>query len=338
MILAEKIMLLRKKNGWSQEELAEQLQVSRQSVSKWESAQSIPDLNKILAMSRLFSVSTDYLLKDNEEEAVTAAPIEEMAAEKEQRFVSMEEANLFLQAKWQTAPRIALGTSLCILSPIPLLLLPSFCTAVNREQRLLGFTEDMAAALGLIFLLLLVTVAVFLFQSCRHYTADFDYLDSEEIETAYGVISMVQQRKAAFRDRYYRNNLLGTCLCVLSALPLFVSILLMESAASFYWSTYSDFIEICGLCLTLVVVAVAVHCFVWVGIVWESYLKLLQEGEYSQREKQNKRNGLTPVYWSLVTAIYLLLSFTTKQWGITWLVWLFATPLYRFLQFVEKNK
>lgn len=76
MILAEKIMQLRKKNGWSQEELAEQLNVSRQSVSKWESAQSIPDLNKILAMSELFGVSTDYLLKDDAEEISTEPVME----------------------------------------------------------------------------------------------------------------------------------------------------------------------------------------------------------------------------------------------------------------------
>ena len=61
MILAEKIMTLRKKNGWSQEELAEQMNVSRQSVSKWESGASIPDLERIIAMSKLFGVSTDYL-------------------------------------------------------------------------------------------------------------------------------------------------------------------------------------------------------------------------------------------------------------------------------------
>ena len=61
MILADKIIDLRKKNGWSQEELAEQLGVSRQSVSKWESAQSVPDMNRILKLSELFGVSTDYL-------------------------------------------------------------------------------------------------------------------------------------------------------------------------------------------------------------------------------------------------------------------------------------
>ena len=51
MILADKIINLRKKNGWSQEELAEKLGVSRQSISKYESAQSIPDLDKILKLS-----------------------------------------------------------------------------------------------------------------------------------------------------------------------------------------------------------------------------------------------------------------------------------------------
>ena len=57
MSLSEKILMLRKQKGWSQEELAEQLGVSRQSVSKWESGTSLPDLNRILDLSRLFSVS-----------------------------------------------------------------------------------------------------------------------------------------------------------------------------------------------------------------------------------------------------------------------------------------
>ena len=66
MILADKIIELRKRNGWSQEELAEKLNVSRQSISKWEGAQSIPDMNRIIKMSEIFGVSTDFLLKDEE--------------------------------------------------------------------------------------------------------------------------------------------------------------------------------------------------------------------------------------------------------------------------------
>ena len=60
MILADKIIGLRKKNGWSQEELADKMNISRQAVSKWESAQTLPDLEKILQLSALFGVTTDY--------------------------------------------------------------------------------------------------------------------------------------------------------------------------------------------------------------------------------------------------------------------------------------
>ncbi|MDE6476439.1 MAG: helix-turn-helix domain-containing protein [Erysipelotrichaceae bacterium] len=64
MTLADKIIKLRKQHGWSQEDLADKMDVSRQAVSKWECAQTIPDIEKILQLSQLFNVSTDYLLKD----------------------------------------------------------------------------------------------------------------------------------------------------------------------------------------------------------------------------------------------------------------------------------
>ena len=63
MKLADKITDERKKKGWSQEELAEKLGLSRQAVSKWESAGSTPDIQRIIQLSELFGVSTDYLLK-----------------------------------------------------------------------------------------------------------------------------------------------------------------------------------------------------------------------------------------------------------------------------------
>ena len=63
MNLADKIIQLRKKKGWSQEELAEMINVTRQSVSKWESRASMPDLDKIVRLSEIFGVTVDYLLK-----------------------------------------------------------------------------------------------------------------------------------------------------------------------------------------------------------------------------------------------------------------------------------
>lgn len=66
MTLGEKIQGLRKSKGMSQEELAEKLEVSRQSISKWELNDSVPDISKIILLSDYFGVSTDYLLKDSE--------------------------------------------------------------------------------------------------------------------------------------------------------------------------------------------------------------------------------------------------------------------------------
>ena len=63
MNIADRIQYLRKTKGMSQEELADQIGVSRQAVSKWESEQSTPELGKIVIMSDLFEVTTDYILK-----------------------------------------------------------------------------------------------------------------------------------------------------------------------------------------------------------------------------------------------------------------------------------
>ena len=134
MIFAEKLIDLRKKNGWSQEDLAERLAVSRQSISKWESAQSMPDMNRILKMAELFGVTTDYLLKDELEpdrlpEERIAGPDPDISL----RQVSMEEASDFLKYRTISARRISLGVMMCILSPVLLFL---FCGI--REQWFAG--------------------------------------------------------------------------------------------------------------------------------------------------------------------------------------------------------
>ncbi len=69
--ISERIQQLRKQKGYSQEDLADKLGVSRQAVSKWESRQSTPDIDKIIALSDLFNISTDYILKGKETTALS---------------------------------------------------------------------------------------------------------------------------------------------------------------------------------------------------------------------------------------------------------------------------
>ena len=124
MILADKIIENRKKNGWSQEELANRLGVSRQSVSKWESAQAVPDLKKILQLAEVFGVTTDYLIKDEIEEKpeLELAPVDK-GLEETVRSVSMEEASSFLEYNESSSRLISTGVMVCILSPVVLILL-----------------------------------------------------------------------------------------------------------------------------------------------------------------------------------------------------------------------
>ena len=65
MKLSDKITKQRKVNGWSQEDLAEKLNVSRQAISRWENGTALPDANNILQLSKLFHVTTDYLLNED---------------------------------------------------------------------------------------------------------------------------------------------------------------------------------------------------------------------------------------------------------------------------------
>ena len=124
MILADKIVENRKKNGWSQEELANKLGVSRQSVSKWESAQAVPDLKKILQLSELFGVSTDYLIKDEVEDLPAQEPaLVDNGLEETIRNVSMEEASSFLEYNENASRLISTGVMICILSPVIMIVL-----------------------------------------------------------------------------------------------------------------------------------------------------------------------------------------------------------------------
>lgn len=315
MILADKIIELRKKNGWSQEELAEKVGVSRQSVSKWEGALSVPDLDKILLMSQIFGVSTDYLLKDEfGEPEYTETKNAPAAEETPLRRVSMEEAASFLDVKKQTAPKIALAVFLCIVSPIVLILMGGL-----SDRKLIGMSENAAGGIGLITLIVLVAAAVALFIICGAKTEKYEYLEKEPIELEYGVSGMVKERQSRMSEAHTRDTVLGICLCVLSAVPIF--------AGMFSENETYAIIGVCGL---LLMVACGVLVLVKSGIAWESTQKLLQEGDYTVEAKaQNKAAGtISGVYWLLVTAGYLAWSFWTGGWDRTWIVWPVAGVLF----------
>ena len=324
MILAEKITEERKKNGWSQEELAERLGVSRQAVSKWESAGAVPDLQRILQMSELFGVSTDYLLKDEMEKENTTGGNEYLEASGEPlKKVSMEEANSFLAMKRKSSKVIANATSMCIISPVLLMILGAM-----TEERSIPVSESLATGLGCIFLFGMIAAAVFLFITYGMRNVRMEYLEKENFETAYGVSGMVREKREAYEPVFIRNIAVGVVLCILSAIPIIIAGM-MDASDDVYGIAVG---------MLLIIIAVGVNLFIRAGMIKGSYDTLLQEGEFSKEEKRMKKKADTfsGVYWCLTTAIYLGWSFWTREWDTTWILWPVAGVLFAALIGVVK--
>ena len=315
MILADKIIELRKKNGWSQEELAEKLDVSRQSVSKWEGAQSVPDMGRIVRLSEIFGVSTDYLLKDDMELPVPAGG-EIIDTESSLRTVSLEEATSFLRLREYNAPRIALGVMMCILSPILLLYL-----GAAQEYGKIAISENRAGGIGLLLLFVLVGCAVALFVSAGLRSKPYEYLEHEMIDTLYGVDGMVRERRDRFQPVFSRQLVIGIVLCVVAVMPLFVSMIIFDG---------DDFLMVVSICIMLAIIAMGVFMIVRVSIIWDGYHQLLEEGDYSRATKDQVRKygWFSGCYWMLATAAFLAWGFITNRWDRAWIIWPVAGVAY----------
>ena len=314
MILADKIIELRKKSGWSQEELADRLEVSRQAVSKWEGAQSVPDMNKILKLSEVFGVTTDYLLKDDMETQETS--LQAADSDSAIRPVSMEEASEFLDFRDTMAARVSIGVMLCILSPVALILL-----AGANEFGLIQIGEARVVAMGLVILFLLVGTAVALFVLTGIQNR-FEYMEQEPIDTAYGVSGMARERREKYKGTFTVHLTMGIVLCVVAVIPLFLAMLL--------YGEKDNFIGVIAVTVMLALIAVGVFFIVRSAILWGGLQMLLEEGDYTRRRKEEEKKNapIAAIYWGVVTAGYLAYSFVTARWEISWIVWPVAGVLY----------
>ncbi len=309
MIISDKILYLRKKVGYTQEELAEQLNVSRQSISKWESAQSIPDIDKIMKMAKLFSVSTDYLLRDEIEILDSDSSTVDLPDKIE--VVTIETANTFISAYTRHIHRIAIGVFLCIVAAVPLISANAFFG--NSPY------DNIAYAAGIILIFVCVVVAVGLFIYSDNLISEYKYIIKGNFELSYNVSGIIKQQQKSYTALRTKNRIISIGMLILSPIPLIVSGMLFDK----------DSIIISMLVFLITVVAFAVHRIISGEGMDECYKMLLSEGEYTAGNKKNKKKKevIGGVYWSLCIAIYLAWSFLTFDWHITWIVWPIAGVL-----------
>jgi transcriptional regulator with XRE-family HTH domain/ABC-type cobalt transport system substrate-binding protein len=300
MNLSEKIIYLRKQKGWSQEELANQMGVSRQSVSKWESSGSYPELDKVIQMSNLFNVSTDYLLKDN------ARPVSDNNEEKSNVVrLSKTKAHEFMDEMRDKGKKISIGVSLCVFAPAILV----STTVLNSVEMFSNYNEDHLMGIGLLIMFLLIVAAVFIFITNGSRAEQYN---GKEIDLDNSTRNEVIRLKEEYEPKFMKTVAVAVSFIILAVIPIVGSGIL----------SLAEEITILTVSLLLSTVAISVHFIVRASFIKDSYNFLLNEAEFSKvkQKKAKKIEKLEGVFWSVTVAIYLLWSFLTYDWHITWLV------------------
>ncbi len=324
MILAEKIIRLRKQLGWSQEELAEKMGVSRQSVSKWESTNSIPDLNKIILLSEIFSVSTDFLLKDENE------TIETVDSDQQSNViqVSLEQALLYVNSKVTVSQLNTKGAMLCICSAIPL-----FFFMAMAETNRFGITDNIAPALGIVSVLIIVSISIGFFIKTNQYDEHIESIDNEPFELAYGVHSVMKEKLKLFRPTYNFKTVLGVFFFIVSAAPLLLVNILIDNST----------LTLLMLIVLLLMIAAGVQIVSPASAKYDAYTFIINDRTIStEKSNRTKRaEKLAAFYWPLVVAIFLGWSLWTMDWSNTWVIWPVSAVLFAALvglmELLDKN-
>lgn len=344
MNLSEKIFNERRKLGLSQEQFAEKMQISRQAVSKWESGQSTPDLDKIVLMSQIFGVSTDYLLKEtvdtveNAESTIAGDSIydssnsrkndmadaefnegsesnsENARENNSEKELTRNEVDSYMEVREKSGKRIAIGVCLCLLS------FAFSCIAIMITKRM-GAPEDIqdTAAGTVMFLLLGTAIMLFIMSGLRLHI--YEYLEKEDFLLSNDIKLLITDKKKAYQEIFNIHITIGVILIILAI------VLCMLAETFLTYTTMKDYTDEVQGIIMFGVLAVAVFLLVQAGIRMGTYNILLQEQDYTKDKKRAKREGedrmgqIAGIYWCLMCAIYLGFSFYTNDWGRSWILW-----------------
>lgn len=308
MTLSDKIMTLRRQKGWSQEELADRLGVSRQAVSKWESGTAQPELGKVAELARLLGVRVDDLLCDE----TPAVPDADIPAE---RHVTSEEAGTYLSLIRRVAWPMSIAVMFLVFSPIALILLAGGSSEYGG-----ALTEDAATGIGLCVLFCVIAATVPVLIVCGMRLSAYAWLEREPLHLPPALRDEITAAREGFAPVFRATTAVSVSLFILSVVPLVLAWALYGEGMAVLWGV-SILLILCGIGVCLVMRA---------AMVQGGYDRLLQLDEFSpDRKRGNARSeAVGAIYWCGVTAAYLAVSFITARWDRTWIIWPVAAVLY----------
>ncbi len=236
------------------------------------------------------------------------------------REVSYPEVRQYLQDKASNGFLVALGVYLCITCAVPLIAIDGIFT--NILQKDVDF-------FGVAVLFVMIVVAICLFTIASSRMSKWEFLKKSPCTIDYATAEYLNNEKARFEATHLVMRTIGIILCAICWLP---------AAAMDNFSARLPFYFLENIMGVSVLEMVGVGVFL---IVFSSYLgsrydtlldlndKATVSGTYRKEDKDIDygsplMNGIMSVYWSIVTCIYLIISFTTFNWGTTWIIWIIA--------------
>lgn len=230
----------------------------------------------------------------------------------EEREVSFDEVEDYLQATAMASNGIGIGVMLCVWSPAAI---------VALSER-----GNWGVALGLALLFVLVAAGVGLFILAGTKLEMFKYLKKEVLRIDPGIEQFIREEQEAFHQSFVLQIAAGVILCVISPVQLVVSSVL----------ELPDTLILLSVGMLLILVGAGCFLLVRAGMRQDAYHVLLQEESYLKEKKTGVLKIFDSVYWLLVLIIYLNWSFSAGSWGVSWMIWLIAgvayTPLINMLR------
>ncbi len=340
-MLAEKIYQLRKAKNWSQEDLAAKIGVSRQSVSKWERGEALPDLEQMISLSDIFGVSIDDLIRSNKitedekEDLQSQAKTTTPQTDQETPLTSPNEIDLasaqaYLQVKQVTSQSNAAACFLIIIGSGSF-----FALQMMADELPTAFWLQIIAW---VILLASMAIASASFMQNQQLSEKYRWIETQPHQLGFQVQEILERDQRANREIWQKQTITGTSLCILSALPLVITSSILDD----------DLPIAISLLATIALISAGVYQLMRSADLKKGYQILLQGpqastrwGQSSDDDPEFKKDPIwTHVqnsYWGLVLVSYLTISFVFRAWAWSWILFVIAPFLFDLVQLLYRH-
>lgn len=287
MKLGQKIAGLRKKSSLSQEALAEKMNVSRQAVSKWESNQSIPDIEKIVDLSELFGVTTDYLLKNGTTSFELPGKSSEEKIEKALPAITDQEIDQYLEVAKKAAHFESLSIALFFLA------IASFCLF----STLVFISHNIFGTVAYIAPIIIIAIALGYFIHAKLMMHEFKSITQNKFALTSTQNDLIDSSAHEFRNKNNRRIVIGVVLCILAIIPL-ILIWTLHLLPDWAWAV---------LAITFVLLGIASYQFTFYFLRQLAFKTISGRRKHLPKEEKSLLINGSVIFWIVLFLVYYLI-------------------------------